>query len=202
MHRGYCRKYNFYYNGHLLTNTNKFTYLGVVFTTRLCSTPHVNHIVSKCQAKIGFLFAKLHMTEIPLDVFLNIFKVYILSIVTHGLPTWFPNATISSKNKLNSLFTKYLKRYLGIPYCSKNAIVHYITKTQPLSQTLEELVDGAALKITYPYELDGIRPFRPRLESEIPTYDPIPEISPYFWLSEPIKELPLRQSQDVLSCIR
>ena len=118
-HRGRCPNYNFFFQGNKLENCNNFTYLGIVFTSRLSSAKHVKYIISKCNSRIGYLFSKLPLKDIPIHVALLIFNTYILPIITYGLPIWFPELKESSKCQLNSVYTKFIKRYLGIPNSSR-----------------------------------------------------------------------------------
>ena len=111
---GFCPKQNFVYKGEEIEICKEFVYLGVVLTTQLSATQHVLHIISKCNQRIGMLFSKLPMKSIPLPVALSVFAMYILPILTYALPVWFPKVTEESKKRLNSVFTKFLKRYLGL----------------------------------------------------------------------------------------
>ena len=172
--------------------SSSFTYLGVVLTTRLASSKHVDSVVSKAGARIGYLFSALPLSEVPLPVALKIFNTYILPIITYALPTWQPNLTEATKKKLNALFTKFLKRYLGLPYNTNNAIVHFLTGTVPLTLLLSKLVHRAALRIMYPSSVSGVLTDLPPPPEDVEPYNPVPLIPPYFWLSTPLDgELPL-----------
>ena len=144
--------------GHDLEVCNSFTYLGVVFTTRLSTTKHIEYVLSKCNAKIGFLFSRFPLKEMPLNVVLDLFRVYIFPIVSYALPIWLPALSGTSTKSLNSMFSKYLKRYLGLPYTANNAIVHFLTGTEPLCTSLNNKALKAAFKINYPVELEGFLP--------------------------------------------
>ena len=87
-YNGSCPQRDFFFDGQRLENCNSFTYLGIVFTTRLSSSKHVDYIVSKCNSRIGYLFSTLCLQDIPLGVALDVFKTYILPIITYGLPIW------------------------------------------------------------------------------------------------------------------
>ena len=186
--KGSCRKDDFYYNNEKLENVNAFTYLGIVFTMRLSNSKHVKYILSKCRLKIGLLFSKLCLKNIPLSIAINVFNVYVLPIVTYGLPVWYPDISETSKNSINSMLTKFLKRYLGIPYSSNNAITHFITESNPLTVSLDALVLKATLNVTFPIELNGFR--LPLPEEQFNEYNPIPSIPSTFWSSPPISKLP------------
>ena len=188
-HLGFCPRRTFFYNGLALENCNQFTYLGVVFTTQLSSTAHVQHVLSKCNQRIGYLFCRLPLKKIPLPVVLHVFATYILPILTYAAPLWFPKCTKESKRKINSLFTKFLKRYLGLPYGTYNAIVHYITNTSPICQDLAKMVKPAFYKVCFPQCLGGVRFPPPEIEGS--DYKVIEEIPTYFWLSTVLNSLPL-----------
>ena len=102
-------------NGAPLEVVNRFTYLGLIFTTRLSSSAQVDSIISKTNARIGYLFHSLPIKNLPLHLALHLFDVYVLPIITYGLPVWLPSLTLSSSLKLDRIFTKFLKRFLGLP---------------------------------------------------------------------------------------
>jgi hypothetical protein len=114
-YRGYCPTSYFNFNGEVIENCNHFTYLGVVFTTRLAAGKHIDHIVSKCNGAVGVLFSRIPVKSIPLSVALNLFNTYILPIITYALPVWFPKTNDEGRKRLNAIFTKFMKRYLGVP---------------------------------------------------------------------------------------
>ena len=41
----------------------------------------------------------------------QVFNVYVSPILTYAIPIWLPGMTASAEKTLNSLFTKFLKRY-------------------------------------------------------------------------------------------
>ena len=118
---------SFTLNGAVIENVSSFTYLGVVFTSKLSAQGHIDHIVSKCAARIGYLHSRLPVKNFPLEVAKDIFSIYVLPIITYCLPTWFPLARQSSLARLDSVFSKYLKNYLGVPRGVNNALVHFLS---------------------------------------------------------------------------
>ena len=62
-YKGYCPKPSFFYSGTPIELCSSFTYLGVVLTTRMSSTKHIDYVLAKANGKIGFLFAKLPLNE-------------------------------------------------------------------------------------------------------------------------------------------
>ena len=165
---------------------NSFTYLGIVFTTRLSWTKHVDSIISKCQSKIGVLYSKLRLKEMPISVLFDAFNTYILPVITYGIPIWLPNLCKSAEKKLNSLYTKYLKRYLGVPYSLYNSIVHFLTSSCPLTEILKSKLLKSALKINYPRVFEGTVIDLP--DDYLSNYNPVSKIPSWFWMSVPIHD--------------
>lgn len=185
--RGYCPNITFHYLGEPIETCNSFTYLGVVFSTRLSAIKHVNHVVSKCNAKIGYLFSRLPLREIPLAVALDVFNTYVLPVIHYCLPIWFPSLCESSKSKLNAVYTKYLKRYLGVPYITNNAIVHFLTGTEPITS----VVGRQFMNLRFPSALDGVKITPPALDGKLELCSTISKIPTYFWASEILDGLPV-----------
>ena len=182
--KGSYRPIDFRFNNQPLQNVNSFTYLGVVFTTRLSAHKHVEHIISKCNTRIGFLFAKVPIKKLPLDVVLQIFNIYILPITSYCVSTWLPMLkSATARMKVNSMFTKFLKRYLGVPYGTRNAITHFLTGTIPLCSALESKAQSLHWKVNYPRELEGTVFEPPLFNME---YNLLEEIPTHFWASEVI----------------
>ena len=97
---------------------------------------------------------------------------------------------LSAMKQPNSLFTKFLKRYLGLPYSANNAITHFLTGTIPLSDTLKSKALKAALRISYPSEINGASIALPIPKEDLDIYSPYPQIPPYFWTSPVVNNLP------------
>jgi hypothetical protein len=193
-YRGFCPKSSFYYKGKEIECCKKFTYLGVVLTTQLASGEHVKHVISKCNQRIGFLFAKLPMKDIPISVALDIFRTYVAPIAQYALPLWFPRATTEAKKRLDSLYTKFLKRWLGVPYATYNGLVHYVTGTEPFTHFLGTRVLKSFLKISYPVCMNGVRLDAPNCDA--PQYNAVEHVPSFFWYN-PNLELPLPKSPEV-----
>ena len=66
-----------------------------------------------------------------------------------------PSIVINSLRAADATFTKYLKRYLGIPYHANNSITHYLTSTVPLTTTLNTLRMTGLNAFTMPPEMHG-----------------------------------------------
>ena len=164
-------QYMVFYNGSLprsdvsvfirdttLSNTNKFTYLGFTFTTRLSFSTHANNLCNKAEARIGLLFHRLPLHNLPIKSVISVFDLYVLPIFRYGLFLWYPLCSTQSQNRINSVFTKYLKRYLRIPKHSDNALTHLLTNTQPLSYTLKNMLESSYSSLTLPDVFSGFRP--------------------------------------------
>lgn len=189
-HNGYHAPISFTFQNQPLETVNQFTYLGIVFTTRLSSSKHVLHIISKCQAKIGLLYSQLPLQKIPISVCVDVFNTYILPVMSYGLACWFPNITNTSCSKLNAVFTKYLKLCLGLPYNTNNAITYLLTNQLPVCETLKSLWRKSFYKLVFPEVLSGLYLNPPVDNPEEGTYSPVEHIPSYFWLS-PVIDGPL-----------
>jgi hypothetical protein len=179
-YRGSSPTNHFHFNGAVIENCNKFTYLGVVFTTRLAAGKHIEHIVSKCHGTIGILFSRIPIKSVPLTVALNLFNVYVLPIITYALPVWFHKSSEEGRKKLNAIFTKFMKRYLGVPYSTYNAIVHYITGTVPLCNFLQDRAMKDFFKTSFPSSLEGTHFTPPTELEELKEYNAYEKIPQFF----------------------
>ncbi|KAG1672160.1 RNA-directed DNA polymerase from mobile element jockey [Nymphon striatum] len=88
------------------------------------------------QARIAHLFYALPITHLSLDIVHAVFRCFILPIFTYGSHIWLSSFSKSSEASVNSVLTKFLKRYLCLPVFSHNALTHLFTRSQPLLFTL------------------------------------------------------------------
>jgi len=109
---------------------------------------------------------------------IQIFQTYLLPIFTYCGPIWIND--VKSQNavqQLNSVFTNYMKRYLGLPKYAHNSAVHFYCGTWPLYNAVRHLASEAVWKIHFPehclenYQLsivnvEPLQPFVPELELE------------------------------------
>ena len=166
---------------------SQFKYLGITFTTRLSASHHIDHIISKCESKIGILFSYLPLKQIPISIAINVFNTYVLPILTYGSSVWFPWCADSYIKKINAVYTKFLKRCCCLPFSTNNAITHYITNSSPICIALNNSNFNGFYSTYFPAELTGTK-LKPPNENSI-NYSPIAEIPSFFW-SAPIISLP------------
>jgi len=161
---------------------------GTNVVPRLSSAKHICRIAAKCDARMGYLFSRLPLKSVPLSVALAVFNVYLLPIVSYGLPSWCPGTAASSKNKLAVIWTKFLKRYLGVPYAANNAIVYHVTGTGPFLNLIESLHVSMFQSTRFPPSMDGLA--FPQPEASLL---PVPVPPDYFYLCpNPLtQELPI-----------
>ena len=131
---------NFTLYGEVVERVNQFKYLGMVFAVQLRFTEHVTTQIHKAKTKIGFLFRKLNLTFLSLELALKIFKIYIEPIITYGITVWWGLISNNCLQMVNALFTKYLKSWIGIPAGSNNAFLYFFTNTTPLTENIKEIV--------------------------------------------------------------
>ena len=114
-----------------------------------------------------------------------------LPIFRYGLPIYINGLTNNTEEKLNSVYTKFLKRYLGIPKHSNNAITYHLTDSQPLAHTLKQLAPHSTKAISVPEELSGYQfNFIRKLEST-DDYINIHKVPSWFWISQTLHQIPL-----------
>ena len=118
---------------------------------------------------------------------------FILPVYSYGLPLWLTNCADSSIQSINATFTKFLKRYLQVPYFSNNSIVHFLTSTTPLTEKLNQIAPNLIRSLSFPTSLHGHRisflscVSPPTLRS---SFETIPST---FWASRMFHSLPVCQ---------
>ena len=180
-HKGRKPKCSFKLNNCEIEQVSSFVYLGFTFTPQLSFSKHVNTLNVKAANKCGFLFSKIITPNIPLHVAMDLFGCYILPIYRYGLSLWFGRASEVSISSLNAVFSKFLKRYLGIPYHMNNSITHFITNSAPLSNILSSQYKNSFNALSFPSSFHGFKLSQCGITWE--EYDPIPLIPTYFWRS-------------------
>ena len=92
------------------------------------------------------------------------------------------------------MFTKFLKRYLGVPFGTYNGLVHYVTGTVPLCHSLNLKIQNAFLNINYPSCVNGFQLNAPEVfPSFYYTFEHVPS---FFWFS-PVLNFPLPCNPEV-----
>ena len=145
---------------------------------------------------VCLLFSRLELQEMPLDVVLRVFSCYIMPIFEYGLTTWISGKySAASESSINSLFTKFLKRYLNLPMCTANSIVYHITNTMPLVSLLKQLSHKRTSSIYLPDCMNGTQlSFFNNLPKTVDSLESrLSQIPTYFWRSRPISRLPANQ---------
>ena len=132
--------------------------------------------MAKASGRCGLLRSRLPLRDLPLPLVLDTFNCYVMPIFQYGLALWISSCSNASRQSANAVFTKYLKAYLGVPYHSNNSIVHYLTHTTPLIQTLQNSIARLTGSFSFPSCFHG---YRPSFLEQVPApevYDPIPLI--------------------------
>jgi len=188
----------FYLGGKEVEQVTSFTYLGVTYTTQLSFTKHVENLNAKASSKCGILLSKLPNFDLPPFIILDLFNCYILPTYRYGLSLWFGRTSEAVMIALDSVFTKFLKRYLGIPYRSNNSITHFITGTEPLSIILQNMYLQSFNSLSFPSCMNGFKLNHSNGTPHI--YDPLPLIPTYFWHSKYPGYLPTYSHSRKLLC--
>ena len=63
----------------------EFRYLGITFTVNLSFSNHLCEQETKAMGRSEFLYSKMNLTKLPLELSLRLFPWYILSIISYGL---------------------------------------------------------------------------------------------------------------------
>jgi len=136
--------------------------------------------------------SRLPLRDLPLDLVLEVFRCYVLPIYTYGMHMYMESCSTNSLSAADACFTKFLKRYLGIPYYANNSITHFLTNTSPLTNTLNRLRrNGHGLKaFTMPTEMNGHTLSFLQTNSINTQYDPIPLVPSFFWRSRIFVKMP------------
>ena len=198
----------FYINGNEIEIVNQFKYLGVVFTTQLKFYAHVEHLLIRAKAKVGMLFAKTPIKEVKLELVLKLFQCYVLPIFEYNLVVWSVDFRASLDKDINSIFSICLKRWLGVPYVTRSSIVHFLTQTAPLTNTLLEKAEEKVKKINeinLSLELDNeeLLLVKDRTRRPLEEYRAFERIPTNFWVSEILKgEFPANFSYRKTVCKR
>ena len=116
------------------------------------------------------------------------FRVYIQPIYEYGTAIWTTRVCKNSRENIDRVFLKYLKRYLGVPSGASNAITYFITKTKPFTETLFQNPTKQLEKINLSIPLTGhqlsLVKNKPSIDSHI-THKDLPQ---EFYESEVVKE--------------
>ena len=170
---------------------NKFCYLGFILTVQLSFTQHLEAAISKARARIGLLFSKLPIQNIPLHLVIDLFNTYIAPIFHYGLVLWVSKCSQNSMQALDAVWSKYLKRYLGLPPHVNNATVYHITGTEPFSNSLKAIAPQRLGGLSFPECFSGMMiSFINEQAPMQPPFDPIPQVPTTFWASRMIVAIP------------
>ena len=185
-----CDKVDFVIENNKLEFVNEFPYLGFTFTTQLSFSKHISKANAKARSKIGMLFTKFPIRQLPLNLALKLFNIYVTPTYTYGLPIWITSVSKASLHQIDLVFLKFLKRYLGVPAHSNNAIIYHITETKPFSEYLKSIAPRSLGGILVPQELSG---YQLNFLNQIPQleeFNNIKDIPTWFWLTRQIFKLP------------
>ena len=147
----------FMYDGHSLEVVKSFCYLGFWLTVQLCFTRHLEAVIAKAKSQSGLLFAKLPLMHVPLHLAIDVFRVYIAPLFHYGLALWMSKVSKAMLQALDAVWTKFLKRYLGVPVWTNNATILHIANEQPLSKTLKKRAPHQLGGLVFPESLSGMK---------------------------------------------
>ena len=112
----------------------------------------------------------------------------------NGLPLYMSQVSAAALQALDSVFTKFLKRYLCVPQSANNAIVLHLTNQQPLTKTLQRRAPHQTGGLIFPESLSGMKlSFLADVRREIEVYNPIPLIPSFFWSTRIVDVIPVNK---------
>ena len=188
-HKGKLKESSFSIGGDGLEIVSQFTYLGFLLTPQLSFTKHLQSLNTKARSRIGYMFHHLPIRDVSMNMAMGLFKIYILPIYQYGLPIWSMRHSKSVTSELNAVFTKYLKRYLGVPRHFSNHITHFLTETTPFFTFLQKRIQDSITCVRFPTEFSGIMLsiFNGRATED---YNCLEQVPSWFWLSQSFHQLP------------
>ena len=98
----------YFISSQAITSIDKIRDLGVIFDEKLNFIPHIDSIVSRATSKVFLLFRSLSVRS-P-DVYITVFKTYILPIIEFSSSVWCPylKKSINKIENIQRLFTRML----------------------------------------------------------------------------------------------
>ena len=132
----------------------------------------------------------------PLEIVMRVFACYILPLFEYGLVLWITGKfSASTEQVINATFTKFMKRYLNVPWCTANSIVYFMTNTLPLMTLLKQL-SHKRINIYLPKCMTDIQlTFFNNLsrDHDLTNEKILSQIPSHFWRSRAISRLPADQ---------
>lgn len=123
------------------------------------------------------------------------FNCFILPIFLYSSHIWLTRLSKSTINSLNTLFTKFLKRYFCVPRFSNNEIIYFLSNTSPLHHQITSFVHSHPLKAGFPSSFSGIQLIFSKLLPNCPDpFSPLHLIPSSFWLSPVLHTFSLNPS--------
>ena len=79
-HKGRIPKTSFYIENEEIEVVQEFRYLGFIFTCQLSFSKHIQALNIKAKARIGLMFTRLPLKELPLSKVMRLFEISIQPI--------------------------------------------------------------------------------------------------------------------------
>ena len=95
-------------------------------------------MAEKASAKMGYLFAKLNLARLSVDMSKKVFDCSVYPHFSYGVMLWIDHVSNAVKDKVNVVYTKFAKRILGIHRSSNNGFTNFMFGTRSLTHRLEE----------------------------------------------------------------
>ena len=152
IHKGRLpRMTDFNLNDEKLEVVNNYKYLGIWMTSTINFSEHIKEITTKARSKVGYLWSMLNIGRLEFKTALKIFKCYVEPILTYGFEVWWHHLNVHNKSKINAVFLKFLKLWLGIPVASINSMVYFKTEKKTLTYELEKIYKKSMTSLKLPH---------------------------------------------------
>lgn len=128
------------FNGILLTNKTKHTYLGVKLDTKLVLQHHVLALVIKLRARIKKLHWLLNKeSKLPLKTRVIVYKQLIAPIWQYSLPIWGSLVSNIQMTRIRVIQNKTLRIITGASWHVRNATLHADLKVKQVDEVFHTM---------------------------------------------------------------
>ena len=132
---GYARDEIFTYNGQALEKVSDFCYLGVTLQPTCCFTKHILKAKGRALASL-YSIKKLQLVSVKTA--LKLFNIKVFPVLSYGLKEIGPFLGARHFLQLDTVFSAFLKRTLGLALGASATLCHALVDVPFLSQQIIE----------------------------------------------------------------
>jgi hypothetical protein len=134
---GYARDEIFTYDGQALEKVSEFCYLGVTLQPTCCFTKHI--LKAKGRA-LASLYSIKNLQLVSVKTALKLFNIKVFPVLSYGLKEIGPFLGASHFLQLDTVFSAYLKRMLGLARGASATLCHALVDMPFLSEQIMESI--------------------------------------------------------------